>query len=168
VLSATSCIKLILSWFPVFNYTTNIKHTDDEKFISVSSRQKFSKLSTIVQSYTCIVKRRVQFVMAHSVVSLIQSCTAFASHRAPIVLLSPNDVDLSLLRLKFWDRTRRTERMQHLFCTALIFEQDLCVRRRDAKHSFLFSRSYQYTIMWLSPFVTTVWTPVVLAIINII
>ena len=47
----------------------------------------------------------------------------------------------------------------------------LAVFRQRLK-TFLFSRSYQDTIIWLgvllSPFTTTVWTPVVLAIINII
>ena len=43
---------------------------------------------------------------------------------------------------------------------------------RQSLETFLFSRSNQYTIIMtcvlLSPFITTVWTPVVLAIINII
>jgi len=42
---------------------------------------------------------------------------------------------------------------------------------RQRLETFLFSRSYQDTIIrlvLLSPFITTVWTPVVLAIINII
>lgn len=62
--------KMILSWFPGFNYTKNIKHIDDKKFICVlSCHQNLAKSSTISQRSR---KKKGVIFMAHSVYIKLQ------------------------------------------------------------------------------------------------